>query len=199
MMIKYIYDHHKAIEAAVWTLSHQNAPVTSLKLIELLYLAERESLCHNGFPLMGDLIVSTDQGPILAQTSALANGNHDNAAMQGEWNAHIHRSHSSHQMLVSAVKSTSTKNSADKFRSLSESDRDILDTINATYGTMTAAELLELSYELPEWKNPHGVPTPINPANMLQAVGMSPEQIAALSIAAQERYGLHQILARPIN
>jgi len=45
-----------------------------LKLMKLLYLADRESMRRNGRPISGDRYVSMDHGPVLSQTLNLING-----------------------------------------------------------------------------------------------------------------------------
>ena len=53
----------------------------------------------------------------------------------------------------------------------------ILEDVAKTYRDRDQWELSTLTHELPEWKDPRGSRIEIAPADILAAVGKSPEQI----------------------
>lgn len=193
-MMSYVYDESRAAEAAAWLLCRRGAPMTFLKLLKLLYMADRESLRLRGVPLTGDAMVSMDKGPVLSRTYDLIRGSGTDPAAQARWNAYVCRPDPNGWIVKSRVEPAATGGDTDWFPSLSESDRDILNSTDAAYGAMTESELIEVGHQLPEWEDPKGSSIRIDPVRILEDVGMSPEQIRALSVAAQERHALRRAL-----
>ena len=55
-------------QMAAWFLHKHGGTMPHLKLMKLLYLAERTSVEKNGYPILGDNLVSMDYGPVLSIT-----------------------------------------------------------------------------------------------------------------------------------
>ena len=55
-------------QMAAWFLHAHGGTMPHLKLMKLLYLAERTSVEKNGYPILGDNLVSMDYGPVLSIT-----------------------------------------------------------------------------------------------------------------------------------
>ena len=133
-----------------------------MRLVKLLYLAERESLARLGHPLAGDTYYALDQGPILSRVLDLCK-----SRSSGAWATQIGRSG------LWAVRLTT----APDLGSLSAAEITVLEDVAKTHRDRDQWELSTLMHGLPEWKNPRGSRIEIPPAEILAALGKTPEQI----------------------
>ena len=69
-----MYNERRTAEAAAYLLHRAGGTLPALKLMNLLYLAERLSLKRYGEPLTGDRLVSMPHGPVLVNTWARFTG-----------------------------------------------------------------------------------------------------------------------------
>ena len=65
--MEFVFNDRKTAQAAAWLLDRQEGRMPYLKLIKLLYLADRQSLIESGYPITGDRLVSMDRGPVLSR------------------------------------------------------------------------------------------------------------------------------------
>ncbi len=82
------FNYKKTIQA-IATLLHQAGPSRAdnyMRLIKLLYIADRESLKETGRPITGDRIVAMEQGPVLSRVLNLIK---DQDVRSYEWNKFI--------------------------------------------------------------------------------------------------------------
>ena len=70
-----MFNERKTTQMAAYFISHEGGEISKLKLIKLLYLAERESLRQHGRVMTGDRFVAMPYGPVLSMTLDLANEN----------------------------------------------------------------------------------------------------------------------------
>ena len=63
-----LFNERKTAQAAAYLLHRAGGRLPLLKLVKLMYLAERLSLKTYGEPLTGDSLVSMDHGPVLSRT-----------------------------------------------------------------------------------------------------------------------------------
>ena len=73
-MPRHLFNERKAAQAAAWLLFRAGGTMPLLKLMKLLYLAERRSLELHAEPLIGDRLVSMQHGPVLSRTYNHMNG-----------------------------------------------------------------------------------------------------------------------------
>jgi len=67
--MQFPYYWRKAIEAAAVLLqAYPCQKMTRLRLLKLLYLADRQSLAETCRPITGDKVVAMDHGPVLSKT-----------------------------------------------------------------------------------------------------------------------------------
>ena len=77
------FDQRKVAQAAAWFVSRSGGAINILKLMKLLYLADRQALASFARSISGDRMVSMPHGPVLSQTLELANGEFESIA--GGW------------------------------------------------------------------------------------------------------------------
>jgi uncharacterized phage-associated protein len=135
-----------------------------MKLLKLLYLADRRALLELGRPITYDRYVSMDQGPVLSQTYNLivAEPLPDRPSY---WRRFISEP-LGYDVLLSADAGSSE---------LSEVQERILDDVFAEFGSRSRWDLVGLTHGLPEWEDPHGSSIPIDLQDVLIGGGMSPD------------------------
>ena len=81
------YSEKRAAQTAAFFISRAGGTIELLKLMKLMYLAERESLVKYGEPITGDVLVSMKHGPVLSNTLDHINGFIDSE--EGGWESWI--------------------------------------------------------------------------------------------------------------
>lgn len=165
-----LFSEKKAAEVAAYFLiraSERKANITLLKLMKLMYLSERLSYERYGFPIIGDSLVSRENGPVLSRTLELIDFAPDS---KGHWDELIARS-GRDMSLNESVKIT-----VDDLRQLSDSDIEILENIWGQFGRKSALWLRSYTHNpdnCPEWQDPDGSSIPIKLDNLLLKLGYS--------------------------
>src|ERR1700712_384885 len=83
------FNEAKATQAAARLLRNRGGRMSYMKLIKLLYLADREALARWGRPITTDSYVSMKHGPVLSGVLNLITDGEDPAAGQTFWSRHI--------------------------------------------------------------------------------------------------------------
>src|SRR5688500_6404126 len=73
-MLAPLYDERRTAQAAAYFLHRAGGQLPVIKLVKLMYLAERLSLFRYGEPITGDKLVSMPNGPVLSRTYDHING-----------------------------------------------------------------------------------------------------------------------------
>lgn len=179
------FNEKKATQAAAYLLRLRGGRMSYMKLIKLLYLADRVSLTRRGRPITTDRYVSMDRGPVLSRTLNLITEDRDPAA-PSFWAECITEPVNYEVGLVADP-------GADE---LSQSEERILEEIFAEHGRKSRWELVKLTHDLPEWQDPEGGALPIEYETILKAGGQSPEDIRSVVSDMEEAGALTSILAR---
>ena len=159
-----------------------------LKLVKLLYLADRESIDRYGEPISYDKIVSLDHGPVLSRTLDLINcfvGDKDGA----QWDAWI----SPRKANCVSLKKSATRNHLDQ---LSDADIEVLAFVWNQFGQMSRWEIRDFTHDqLGEWRDPRGSSLPISEFRVLRALGRNEQEAKEAARLIDEQRGLnHAIL-----
>ena len=70
------FDATKAVQAAAVLARLEGKRVSRLRLLKLLYIADRESLRQRGSPLLGSKAVAMDNGPLHSDVYDVIKGTH---------------------------------------------------------------------------------------------------------------------------
>jgi uncharacterized phage-associated protein len=161
------YREDKATQAAARLLKLRGGTMSHLKLIKLLYLAEREALTRLGRPLTYDSYCSLPHGPVLSAT--LDRINTGECYPGGYWD----------RVITPKVNyEVSLRDPAQvPHDQLSPAEEALLDEVFARYGHLKRWELVEVTHRLPEWIDPQGSALPIHPADILRHEGYSEAEI----------------------
>jgi uncharacterized phage-associated protein len=79
------FNPHKAVQAAGVILRAEGKRTTRLRLLKLLYIAERKCLAETGRQLIGGKLVAMDHGPLHSDVLNLINGIHPNEPLWSKY------------------------------------------------------------------------------------------------------------------
>ena len=167
----------KAIQAAGVLLNAHGNCMEYIRLLKLLYIAEREQLQAIGTPIVGGRMVAMKHGPLHDVVYAMVKDQCGDAA---KWNRYF--TTSGHNIELREVDPGVTK--------LTRSEVTKLQEVSSRYDSLSTWELVDLTHSLDEWKTtyPAGTNTsiPIKALALLRAVGMSEIEAEALFESERE-------------
>jgi uncharacterized phage-associated protein len=176
------FDERKATEAAAFLLRMRGGRMSYLKLIKLLYLADREALGRWGFSVTHDRYVSMPHGPVVSNT-------YDLMIDEGEkpfWSKYITPPMGQYELELTGEECPTDK--------LSPAEEKLLTDIFDRFGRMSRWELRDYTHTLSEWHDPAGSSLPISIGQILEAQNMPPEDIAAITREIEEEEAAERIL-----
>jgi uncharacterized phage-associated protein len=190
-MLKNLFNEKKAAQAAAYFLFRAGGPLSVLKLMKLLYFAERRSFEKFGEPMTGDRLVSMPHGPVLSRTH-----NHMNRelpSIEGGWEFWI-ADRAEHDL---GLRDPAALRSPEQdLLELSDADLGVLSEIWNRFGHMTGWQLREYTHEhCPEWKDPDGSMIPMQPETLFEALKFTPEQCEAALAKLREEDGINAAFA----
>lgn len=154
-----MFKERRVAQMAAYLLSLGEGRMKHLKLIKLMYLADRESMKRHGQPISGDRYVSMGLGPVLSQTLDLINGAAEFS--EGDWN---------HWIADKADYAVSLKRKAVRaaLDELSDVDLDVLRDVYGKFGRKSGWDLVDYTHRYcAEWKDPNGSSVPIGYEDIL--------------------------------
>lgn len=155
--LKYIFDEQKAAEAASCLLSVNGGCLPYMKLIKLLYIADRRSLTMYHSSITTDSYFSMKYGPV--PTSILDCIKHaDEYPSDSPWNSSIKTL--GYNVILKKTFSQCF---------LSQEERDLLETVNSEYKGKDQFDLSDITHAFPEWHNPGDSRIPLPIEDILQA------------------------------
>lgn len=168
-----MFDERKVAQAAAFLVQRAGGRIPLIKLMKLLYLADRESLARHAHPISYDRMVSMDHGPVLSRTLNLANGAVPSSPDGWEYWISDREHHA-----VAINREVDPGALVD----LSEADLEILDHVWRSFGHMTKWEIVEFTHKnLPEWTDPDGSSLQIGYEDVFIALGQTPEAAEQLA------------------
>ena len=182
-----MFNERKVAQMAAFLLRKGGDRMSHLKLMKLLYLADREAMGRYGAPISGDRIVAMPQGPVLSMTLNLMDG--DVESSPRGWEGLI-SDKENHEL---SLRRPLTSDDTDE---LSPADIDVLEAVWKQFGQMDKWEIRDYTHDhCPEWTNPNGSSVPIPYENVFRALGR-PEKVALeLSARIEAERELDKIFA----
>ena len=163
------FNEKKATQAAAILLQLCGGVMSYMKLIKLLYLADREALLRWGRPITTDRYFSMDHGPVLSRVLDLVTDG-DHPGTPSIWASHI-----------SAPSNFEVQLRCDAGRDeLSAAEVALLGEVWQQHSAKSRWDLVELTHKLPEWKDPLGGAVPIAFRDILKAGGKTDLESAAI-------------------
>ena len=158
----FTFKYDKAIQAAAYLLRREPCrEMNYMRLIKILYLADRESLRQTGRPITGDRVAAMKQGPVLSEILDLIKGSH---LQSPEWVKHIQKD----EFMIRLANDPGCAN-------LSRFDIETLERVAEEHRSHDEWEMVEYSHTLPEWRknNPGDSRKWIPLIDILETVGRS--------------------------
>jgi uncharacterized phage-associated protein len=175
------FNDRKTAQAAAHLLRLRGGTMSHMKLIKLLYLADRSMLLSQGQPITGDRMVSMKNGPVLSRVLDLVNCAPN---VGSSWSEYIG---------PRAGNEVSLKMPEPGTDELSNYELRILDSIFAEFGGKTRWEMVDVVHALPEWKNPGRSVFPIEHEDILRAGSVPQQEIDRIEKDAKELWVLDTI------
>ncbi|WP_341707747.1 Panacea domain-containing protein [Halopseudomonas sp.] len=157
----------KVSQIAAFFLSRKDEAMPHLKLIKLMYLADRLSMARFGVPLSDDRAYSMPHGPVLSRSLNLMKGQ----VTSTEWSSWVSPLSNHKLRLVRPV------SELDDLDELSPADIAVLNDVWAAFGRYDQFALRDLTHDglTPEWEDPRGSSREIDPALVFRLIGDSAE------------------------
>ncbi len=134
----YHFDAKKATQAAAVLLRYENGKMEHMRLLKLLYIADREAIREVGSPISLSKSVAMEHGPLSSDVYDLINGVRTD---EGQWSNFI-RKHGINLELMD-----------DPGRGkLSAYEIDKLNEVSQRYEHLPSWELAEETHNFPEWE-----------------------------------------------
>ncbi len=182
--MKFVFDERKAAQAAAHLLHRHGAPMPYIKLIKLLYLADRRAFVETGHPITGDRLVSMENGPVLSNVLDLIR--QTGGGGSSVWHEYVSDPDA---YAVTAVCPVELDEIDDE---LSDYERSLLDAIFREYGDTNEWDLVDYTHTLPEWTDPKGSSAPIDPRRILKSEGFTKKEIAKVESEVTAFHDLHK-------
>jgi uncharacterized phage-associated protein len=185
------YNERKAAQVAAFFLFRAQGRMPILKLMKLLYLAERTSYQKFGEPIIGDKLVSMDHGPVLSITYQHING--ELRSEEGGWDTWVS---GRENYDVSLQDPSCIRTPEQDLLELCDDDLDVLEETWSTFGHMTKWQIRDYTHDnCPEWENPRGSMIPMDLPRLFKALDFNEEQAKELEDRVAASSGLNAAYA----
>lgn len=181
------FDERKAAQSAAYLLHRAGGRLPVIKLIKLLYLAERLSLQRYGETLTGDRLVAMPHGPVLSHTYDLIQGAYESCA--SGWDSWV-ADRAGHD--VELRDRSRIRSPEEDLAALSASDLEVLGEVWVQFGHWDKFHLRDYTHSeaCPEWTDPNGSMLPITYVHLLRQLGYAPDDAIAVAERIAERQAL---------
>jgi len=157
------FDSRKAAQIAAFYVSKQ-PDIEKLKLIKLIYLAERRALAKFGLPMIFDEFYSLKDGPICSSALNGINGEIDPET----WSSYIVMNQNRRNIALRRAVSR------DDLDEISDAEIDVLEEVWGTFGSFTAGQIRNWTHNnCPEYTELSHGRVPITYSALLEAIGVT--------------------------
>ncbi|MFM8333249.1 MAG: Panacea domain-containing protein [Candidatus Methylumidiphilus sp.] len=169
-----MFSEQRVAQMAAYLLHKAGGRMEYIKVLKLLYLADRTAMGRWGESISGDHFVSMPHGPVLSQTYDLIKfGSGSPSAMN--WDYWIK---DEDKYEISLRQTPCDRELLDE---LSDAELEILDGVFDKFGAMSWREIVNYTHDhCAEWEDPRGSSFPISPEAVFRALGNCEEKVQAL-------------------
>ena len=183
--MRFAFNEEKAAEAAAHLLVRAGGRLPYMSLIKYLYLADRDALVDRGSPITGDRLVAMAYGPVLSRVLDLLNEG-PSPSGPSPWFTYVSAPRDYEVTLLAAPPEDGH---------LSDYELETLASVFDRVGPLGRWELSELTHHLPEWSDPRGSSTLIDPGDILRLVGRADKDVQAIVEEAEHIWLMDRRLA----
>lgn len=185
LMMRWQYREDRATQAAARLLQLRGGTMSYMKLLKLLYIADRRALAQFGRPITFDQMVSMKYGPVLSNTLNLIRDEPPPFA-ESYWRDHISPPTAAYE--VSLIR-TDIPN-----HQLSPAEEALLDGVFAEFGSMGRWDLSQHTHSFPEYSETRDSSIPIRVHDVLLGQGVSEEDADAIVADLLAEQGFEQAI-----
>jgi len=161
------FDIEKAIAAVTFLIQKEGGEVDMFLSVKMLYLADKQALINWGKTITGDSFYSLPKGPILSEVYNLFKGK-GRAENQAIWDSYFSE----------LVNNTVRPLKEGDIGLLSEREAEVLESARRRIHEIAPWTVAKWLHDTcPEWTDPHGSSTPIDPNVILRNAGKTEEEI----------------------
>jgi len=183
-----MFKHRKVAQIAAVFAKNEGGAINLLKLIKLMYLADRQSFARYGLPISFDRYVSMNHGPVLSRTYDLINGD-----IEGQGGANWSEWIGDRESHLVDVRKEFSRQDLDE---LSDADLNVIEDVWKNFGSLNQWQLRDYTHQhCSEWENPHDSSIPISYKRVFEALGSDSESAIALSEDVERERYLDSLLA----
>lgn len=168
-----MFTEDKVAQMSAYLLNKAGGSMPYIKLMKMLYLADKESYNRHGESMSDDCPVSMPHGPVLSQTYNLIK----EGGRKGDtgWNLWIKDD-------ADYCVSLSRGFARDDLDELTNNDLKILDDTHDRFGNFDRWQLVDFTHDnCSEWQDPDGSSFPIKVEAIFRDLGKSEEETKALA------------------
>jgi len=179
-----MFCERKVAQAAAYLLHKASGRMPHMKLMKLMYLADREALGAHNSTISGDRLYSMRMGPVLSQTLDMMGGSFE--CDWGEWITPVMAG-----WRVGLQKEVAVKD----LDELSEAEMDILQSVHNRFGDWDMNKLIAYTHTLKEWRDVGMGSSPIAPKDIFESMGKDKDEIRARLLQLEEDAEIDAALA----
>lgn len=184
--LRFQFNERKAAAAAAMFLQLAGGEMEYVRLLKLLYFADRESLDRLGRPISGDQYVSMEHGPVLSRVYNLMKGVVFGHPESGPW---------AEQIRASGRYTLKTGGQPD-LGALCQAEVDVIAEVFRRYGHLHMWRLRDDTHRLEEWEDPGESSKEIQVETILRVLGKGEAEIDEIRQAAREDAHFDSIFGR---
>jgi uncharacterized phage-associated protein len=169
----------RALQASAYLLRLDGKRMSYLRLLKLLYIADREWLAETSESITGDRAHAMKQGPVLSTVYDLVKGNGTRA---GEWDDFIHTEGYAVELIADPGRGELSKGIVEKLSEITERYRNLDDW-----------ELSELTHGFKEWVENYQGGSVLIPWQAILSAQNRPEMIGVVEREEAERHVLDDV------
>jgi uncharacterized phage-associated protein len=177
------FNEAKATQAAAHLLKMRGGRMKYIKLIKLLYLADRKALARWGRPITTDRYAAMEHGPVVSRVYALISSE-PMPGIESEWRRYIATVDDWDVRLKSEPPNDE----------LSQAEEEILTEVFNEHGHKNRWTIVDEMHRFPEWRDPQKSSTPISYVDIFRAVGKDEEETAELLAELKARAAAEALL-----
>lgn len=178
------FQEEKATQVAGLFLQLGGGRMNLMRLVKLMYLADREALVRWGRPVTMDTLCSMPRGPVLSNTLNLINEQPDPENPR-YWHQYISERHENYEVEL-RVETKSDQ--------LSRKEEQVVEEVFSKFGHLSQWQLVDYTHTLPEWKDPAGSMFPIDIRDILLPAGYTEQDVLELKSELQHISQVHRDL-----
>lgn len=182
------YNEQKAAEAAWKMLRLGGGQMNYMKLIKLLYIADRKAIARWERPITTDEFFAMKNGPVLSHIYDQIKGSQSE---NGNWEERISHGKGKYEI--------KTRSEQVQLRELCEAEVEMLESVYAEFGHLNQYQLRDYMHEHFQEYTP---PDPISSSEriklerVLEAVDYSPESIQRITTEISEETAINALLEK---